>query len=204
MHVRRRPRPKPGPRYRLAAPITVPVCAALQALDCRLNLSQVTLGLPHERCNLRPLEGDRRTLRIVLVIGVAVTGGCHHLIEVAGQCREALEGQSSLLLKELVNPVHPSMVTALAAMKAMGLLGIRTSRAPSCSRCVNWQTTRLHQRRIHQVRRETSRSQSGRAVPSGGAISSKASTSSWNALRMRSGSGIAAASTLKPTQTLPA
>ncbi len=124
--ARRRPRVEPGIRDRLSTPFTDTVCAALQPLDCRLDLGQVTPDLDHERCNLRPLERDRRTFRIVLVIGVAVTGGRHHLIEVGGQGREALERLLSFRLKQLASPVHPTMLSPLGAMQATGLLGIRT------------------------------------------------------------------------------
>jgi hypothetical protein len=92
----------------------------------------VTPDLQHERCNLRPLERDRRTFRIVFVISVAVTGGRHHLIEVGGQSLEAPHRPLSFRAQQLASPVHPSMLTPLAAMKATGLSGIQTCRAPDC------------------------------------------------------------------------
>ena len=81
--ARRRSHLKPGFGDRPSTLFTDPVGAALQPLDCRLDLCQVTLDLQHERCNLGPLECNRRTLGIVLVVGVTVTGGRHHVIKVA-------------------------------------------------------------------------------------------------------------------------
>lgn len=119
----RQSRLKPGFRDRLSAPLTDPVGAGRQPLDCRLDLRQVTLDLQHERRDLRPLERDRRPLRIVLVVSVGVAGGSHHLVEVAGQAREAPERLLSFRLEQFASPVHPSMLTPLAAMKAAGLSG---------------------------------------------------------------------------------
>lgn len=50
----------------------------------------------------------------MLVVSVGVTGGRHHIVEVAGQAREAPERLSLFRLQQLTNPVHPSMLTPLA------------------------------------------------------------------------------------------
>ena len=100
----RQSRLKPGWRDRLSAPLTDSVCAGCQPLDRRRDLCQVILGLQHKRGDLRPLERDGRTLRIVLVVSVGVVGGRHHLVEVAGQARKAPERLLSFRLEQLASP----------------------------------------------------------------------------------------------------
>ena len=78
------------------------------------------MDLQDERSNLRPLERDGRALGVVLVIGVAVTRGSHHLVEVAGEGGEAPECPLSLSVEQLASPVHLPMLTLLATLETIG------------------------------------------------------------------------------------
>jgi hypothetical protein len=98
----------------LAALLTDPVGAGRQPVDCRLDLCQLTLDLLHKRGDLRSLERDRRTLRIVLVVSIGVPRGRYHLIEIAGQTRKPPQRLLSFRLEQLASLSHPSILTSLA------------------------------------------------------------------------------------------
>jgi hypothetical protein len=62
--------------------------------------------LSDERSDLRPFEGDRCPFRIVLVIAVGVTGGCHYRIEVVAQARQTSERLFTLGLEQPAGLIH--------------------------------------------------------------------------------------------------
>ena len=94
----------------LSAQLADPEGAGLQPLDRSLDLRQVTSDLQDERSDLRPLERDGRALGVVLVVGVAVAGRLHHLVEVVGQARQPAQRLLPLRLEVRlvqVNKVGP-------------------------------------------------------------------------------------------------
>jgi hypothetical protein len=103
----------------LAALLTDPVGAGRQSLDCRVDLSQLMLDLLHKRCDLRPLERDRRTLWIMLVVSIGVPRGRYHFIEVAGQSRKPPKRVLPFRLEQFASLIHPSILTRLAAQAAL-------------------------------------------------------------------------------------
>jgi hypothetical protein len=64
------------------------VGAGRDPLEGLVDLGEMPLDLPDQRVDLGTLEGDRRPLDVVLVIGVGVPGGLHDAGEVTPQARE--------------------------------------------------------------------------------------------------------------------
>lgn len=64
------------------------VQADLRSSEC----CNITNGLAVQRTHLRPLERDRRTFRVMLVVGVRHLSGCDDVVELPGEDAASVSG----------------------------------------------------------------------------------------------------------------
>lgn len=107
---RRGSRLEPTRRDGATAPLAGAVVACVETGQSGVDLAEVLAGLPSERVDLRALEGDRRPLRVVLVVGVAPLAGLDERVEVPGEGRETSEGLPSLGVEKCPWVRHPRIM----------------------------------------------------------------------------------------------
>ncbi len=96
---RDRPRLQPGRRDRSATAFAGAVAPVPEPLDRRVDLGEVQPGLLDERADLRPLERDGGTLRVMLVVGVRVQRSLDDPGIVTGEAGKTHAGACPLLVE---------------------------------------------------------------------------------------------------------
>lgn len=96
----------------MAATLTDPVGPGRDAGDGGVDLRQLIATLADQRGHLGTLEGDRRTLRIMLVVGIAVSRRCDNLVEHICEAGQTLDRVAPPAVKSKCHIVHPITVPA--------------------------------------------------------------------------------------------
>lgn len=87
----------------------------------RVDLVQVRPRLLHERVDLAALEGDRRALGVVLVVGIAALARGDERVEVPGERCETGAGLPSLGLEECTRVHLGSVPAGSAGLRSLGM-----------------------------------------------------------------------------------
>ena len=99
--------------YGAAAHLAVAVRPVIKSSNGAVDLDKVRASLADQRTDLRALEGDGRSLWVVLVIGVGVEGGGHHRVVVGGQGGQASHHQGTLVAEKRLRVRHPPSLPSL-------------------------------------------------------------------------------------------